>query len=160
MGVGVAMLLAGCEGGGISSGVTPDVTNAPAPGFQNMQAGSEEDFMLNVGRRTYFSAGSSSLDGTAKVTLDKQAAWLNRHTGWKVKVQGFADDPGSETQNVDLSQKRAAAVRDYLTSKGVDPKRMWIKGYGKARIVKECADVTCKSQNRRVVTNLRDELEE
>ena len=84
--------------------------------------------MLNVGRRTYFKAGSAVLDGTAKVTLDKQANWLNRNTDWKIKVQGFADDPGSDTTNVELSRKRAAAVRDYLVSKGVDHKTLVDQG--------------------------------
>ncbi|MBB4304272.1 peptidoglycan-associated lipoprotein [Rhodobium orientis] len=156
--IAAALALGACEGG-LSSVATPDKTNAPAPGFENMRAGSEEDFMLNVGRRTYFKAGSAELDDTARVTLDKQAVWLNEHTRWKIKVQGFADDPGSDAANKALSEKRAANVRDYLVAQGVDAKRMWIKGYGKERIVRDCADLVCKSQNRRAITNLRDEFE-
>jgi peptidoglycan-associated lipoprotein len=97
---------------------SPDKTDAPAAGFEKLTSGSEEDFMLNVGRRTYFAESSAVLDDTAKVTLDKQAAWLAKHTGWKVKVQGFADDPGSADKQVDISKKRAQAVYDYLVSKG------------------------------------------
>ncbi len=159
-----ALVVGACESGGISTPIgstasTPDVTNAPAVGFENMRAGSEEDFMLNVGRRTYFRAGSARLDDTARVTLGKQAIWLDKYTGWKIKVQGFADDPGSETANVALSRKRAEAVRGFLISKGIAGNRMWIKGYGKKRIIRECADIKCKSQNRRVITNLREEFE-
>ncbi|MDJ0514669.1 MAG: OmpA family protein [Methyloceanibacter sp.] len=149
----VSAFLAGCET------VIPDVTGAPAAGFENLRAGSEEDFILNVGRRTYFASGSAEIDQTARLTLDKQAEWLNANTRWKIKLQGHADDPGSEDENVALSARRAEAVMAYLVSKGVDRNRMWSKGYGRERLVRDCEDITCKSQNRRVVSNLRDEFD-
>ncbi|PLX45023.1 MAG: hypothetical protein C0605_01610, partial [Hyphomicrobiales bacterium] len=123
-------LLPGCRTGGI----IPNVTNAPAPGFENVKTGSEEDFMLNVGRRTYFTSGSVELSNTARVTLDKQAEWLIKHPNWKIKLQGFADDPGSESANRALSARRAETVLNYLASKGVERSRMWAKGYGRERI--------------------------
>src|SRR5690606_1115456 len=107
----------------------------------------------------FFAANSAELDSTAKVTLDKQAAWLQQHPNWLVKLQGFADDNGSDAAQVALSQKRADAVMNYLASKGVDRRRMWAKGYGKNREVRACSDRSCKVQNRRVVTNLRTEYE-
>jgi peptidoglycan-associated lipoprotein len=134
-------------------------TNDPAAGFANMQPGSEEDFILNVGRRTFFAAGSAELDSVARTTLDQQAAWLVKNPRWLVKLQGFADDSGSDAQQVALSQKRADAAMAYLVSKGVDAKRMWAKGYGKDREVRACTDRSCKVQNRRVVTNLRNEYD-
>jgi peptidoglycan-associated lipoprotein len=134
---------------------TPDETNQPAAGYENVHPGSEEDFVLNVGRRTFFAADSAALDSTAKTTLDNQAAWLTQNTRWLVKLQGFADDSGGEGAQVSLSQKRADAVMAYLVSKGVEPSRMWAKGYGKDREVRACTDKSCKVQNRRVVTNLR-----
>jgi peptidoglycan-associated lipoprotein len=155
---GLGMALAACSSiDKLTS--SPDKTDAPAAGFEKHVAGSEEDFMLNVGRRTYFTKGSHSLDDTAKVTLEKQAQWLAKYGSWKIKVQGFSDDPGSADQNKALSKKRAQAVYDYLTSKGVASNRMWLKGYGRERLVRDCADISCKSQNRRVISNLRDEFE-
>lgn len=145
-----ALVLGGClgsTGGG----------SAPAGAVTAVPAGSEEDFMINVGRRTYFTEGSAVLDSTAKVTLDKQAVWLAQYPNWPIKVQGFADDPGSEEQDVKLSQERADAVRAYLISKGVAPDRIWAKGYGRQRLVLDCPDISCKSQNRRAVTNLQDD---
>ena len=41
-------------------------TNDPAPGFENVSAGSEEDFILNVGRRTYFTQDSAALDAALR----------------------------------------------------------------------------------------------
>jgi len=137
---------------------TPDVTNAEIAGFQNVQPGSEEDFILNVGRRIYFTQGSAALDSVAKATLDTQVAWLAKNPRWLLKLQGFADDPGaSETA---LSQQRADAVMNYLAAGGIDRNRMWAKGYGKERLVRDCPDNACRSQNRRVVSNLRDERDE
>lgn len=130
-------------------------TNEPAPGFENVAAGSEEDFILNVGRRIYFTRDSATLDSVAMATLDNQAAWLNRNPNWLLKLQGFADDSGSASQMEALSQKRADAAMAYLASKGVDAKRMWARGYGNDREVRDCNDRSCQVQNRRVVTNLR-----
>ncbi len=93
----------------------------------------------------------------AKTTLDGQIAWLNKYPQWLVKLQGFADDPGSDSAQVALSQKRADAVMSYLAAGGVAQSRMWAKGYGKDRQVRDCPDKACKVQNRRVVTNLRNE---
>lgn len=155
-----AGILAGCASvdevayPGLSSSAA---TGTPINAFANLKPGSEEDFIMNAGRRTYFKANSAVLDGTAKATLDKQAQWLAQHPKWKVKLQGHADDPSS---NGRLSSQRADAVMAYLASRGVSADRMWSKGYGRKRLVQDCADITCKSQNRRVVSNLREELED
>ncbi len=153
--IGLAALAA-CSSSSTLKQPKPDVTNAEVANFQNVQPGSEEDFILNVGRRTYFTQGSAELDSVAKTTLDGQAAWLRKYPSWLVKLQGFADDQGSAAQMVTLSQKRADVVMAYLTSQGIDGSRMWAKGYGKDRLVRACTENSCKVQNRRVVTNLRD----
>src|SRR5262249_8898312 len=48
--------------------------------------GSNEDFIVNVGRRIFFSDNSAELSDTAKATLDKQAEWLNTYAGYKIKI--------------------------------------------------------------------------
>ena len=123
-------------------------------------AGSREDLVLNVGRRVYFTHDSAALDSVAKATLDSQAAWLARNPNWLIKLQGFADDSGSEAKMKTLSQQRADAAMAYLVSKGVDARRMWAKGYGNDREVRDCTERSCKVQNRRVVTNLRAQRDE
>ena len=154
----LAMLLASCASTG-NRGFTrasqppAEATDAPVEGGINVQSGSEEDFIVNVGRRTFFAESSATHYDTARMSHDKQAIWLNDHPQWKVKLQGFADDPGSATQQTALSQKRADAARDYLVSKGIAKERMRAKGYGRDRLVGDCADIECKAQNRRVITN-------
>jgi peptidoglycan-associated lipoprotein len=162
--LGILVLLAGCagsKGGDGGSGLTAadDVTNAPVGGGVNVTPGSEEDFMVSVGRRTFFKQSSAELDEVARATLDQQAQWLNQYPQWKVKLQGSADDPGSPQAQRALSQKRAEAVRDYLAMQGIGRERMLAKGYGRERIGDDCPQIECKSQNRRVVTNLQDKPE-
>ena len=135
-------------------------TNAPASGFESVAPGSEEDFIINIGRRVYFAANSATLDDTSKVTLDQQAAWLNRYPSWLIKIQGFADDPGNKQKNKQVSQQRADVVMNYLVSRGVAPNRMWSKGYGRDRLIRDCPESKCKSQNRRVISNLRSEFDD
>ncbi|TDI55053.1 MAG: OmpA family protein [Alphaproteobacteria bacterium] len=156
--VSLAGFVAGCTTVNLTR--TPDETNAPAPGFETVSVGSEEDFIINVGRRTYFAKGSATLDATAMRTLDAQAAWLSGNRRWLVKLQGHADDPGSVEADRLLSQRRAEAVMAYLVTRGVAPSRLWAKGYARDRLVRDCPDIECKAQNRRVVSNLRTEKDD
>lgn len=135
-------------------------TNDPAAGFENVKPGSEEDFILAAGRRIYFAQGSAALDDTAKVTINNQIAFLNQYPRWFAKLQGFADDPGGNAKMVQLSQQRADAVMNYMIANGVAANRLWAKGYGKERVVRECTERACQVQNRRVITNLRTTREE
>jgi peptidoglycan-associated lipoprotein len=155
------LLLAGCTSSGNNSNVASPTegTNAPVAGGINTTPGSEEDFMVSVGRRTFFKQSSAELDDTARTTLDKQAQWLNQYPQWKVKLQGSADDPGAPAMQKTLSQKRADAVRDYLAAQGIASNRMLAKGYGREKIGEDCPEIECKSQNRRVVTNLQENPE-
>lgn len=159
--VAAATLVAACSDTtrtvlSVESGGT---TDDPAEGFENIKSGSEEDFIMSVGRRIYFTSNSDKLDDVAVETLDLQADWLRRHPSWLVKLQGFADDSNSELANVALSEKRANNAMAYLAAKGVDPRRMWAKGYGTERIVRDCDKIACKALNRRVIVNLRKEFD-
>ena len=135
-------------------------TDDPAAGFENNQPGSEEDFILSAGRRIYFTEGSAALDETARATVDNQVAFLRKYPRWFAKLQGFADDPGGNAKMVQLSQQRADAVMNYMITSGIEPGRLWSKGYGKERVVRACTERACKVQNRRVITNLRNSREE
>jgi outer membrane protein OmpA-like peptidoglycan-associated protein len=130
-------------------------TDDPAAGFESVQPGSEEDFILTAGRRIYFAENSAALDDTSRATINNQIAFLQKYPKWYAKLQGFADDPGSAAKMTQLSQQRADAVMNYMISSGVPANRLWAKGYGKDREVRSCSERACKVQNRRVVTNLR-----
>ena len=68
----------------------------------------------------------------------------------KVEVQGHSDARGDAKYNLNLSDRRAAAVREYLVSKGVAADRLLSKGYGESKPVVDEDNESAWSQNRRV----------
>ncbi|MDP3825856.1 MAG: OmpA family protein, partial [Polaromonas sp.] len=73
-----------------------------------------------------------------------------------VTVTGYTDRLGSDAYNLKLSQQRAEAVRNYLTSKGVAANRLTAVGKGESNPVVTCNDrkrtdlINCLAPNRRV----------
>jgi len=117
--------------------------------------GSQQDFVVNVGDRVFFETDSSELTTQSRATLDKQAQWLTNYSQYsQFTIEGHADERGTREYNIALGARRAQAVRDYLTSRGIAPNRMRTISYGKERPVAVCNDISCWSQNRRAVTVL------
>jgi len=116
--------------------------------------GSQQDFVVNVGDRVFFDTDSSELSEQARVTLDKQAQWLNNYNRYAFTIEGHADERGTREYNIALGARRAQTVREYLISRGVQAQRMRTISYGKERPVAVCNDISCWSQNRRAVTVL------
>lgn len=82
-----------------------------------------------------FDSGKTTLKSTAKKSLDAVAGVLtSTYAGDRVRVSGFTDtDPIKKSgykSNYHLGFERAYAVREYLTSKGVDAKRIYLASYG------------------------------
>ncbi|MGE0749090.1 MAG: peptidoglycan-associated lipoprotein Pal [Variibacter sp.] len=116
--------------------------------------GSAQDFVVNVGDRVFFETDSTELTPQAVATLDKQAQWLQRYNRYTFTIEGHADERGTREYNIALGARRAQAVQDFLTSRGIDRSRMRTISYGKERPVAVCDDISCWSQNRRAVTVL------
>jgi len=76
-----------------------EATGVPVGAGVDVPPGSNEDFIVNVGRRIYFDESSAEINDTAKVTLQKQADWLSRYRRYRIKIEGFADDRGSPEHN-------------------------------------------------------------
>ena len=67
-----------------------------------------------------------------------------------IVVYGYTDNVGALDMNMDLSQKRAAAVRDYLVSKGIPQDLVTGEGKGPADPISDNNSVEGRAQNRRV----------
>jgi len=114
--------------------------------------GSREDFAVNVGDRVFFGFDRFDLSPEATATLDRQAAWLKQYPSVTVTVEGHADERGTREYNLALGERRAAAVKNYLTALGVDAARVQTISYGAERPAVTGSNEAAWSQNRRGVT--------
>lgn len=83
-------------------------------------------------------------------TLNSVAVVLDEFDKTTVTVAGHADARGSDSYNLDLSQRRALSVSNYLAAQGVDPRRLNAIGYGESRPIGDNASAAGQSANRRV----------
>ena len=120
-------------------------TGAGAPG-------SQQEFIVTVGDRVFFTTDSSSLTSEAMATLDKQAQWLNQYPNYRIMIEGHADERGTREYNIALGARRSSIVVNYLVGRGVNAQRITSQSFGKERPVAICNDISCWSQNRRAVT--------
>jgi peptidoglycan-associated lipoprotein len=97
----------------------------------------------------YFDYDSTDLREESRASLQKNLEWLKRWTSTKVLIEGHADSRGTNEYNLALAERRAAAVRDYLTSLGLSADRMNVVSKGEEQ--PSCTDETeaCWQQNRR-----------
>lgn len=96
-------------------------------------AGSEQDFVVNVGDRVYFDLDSYDIRSEAFPRLDAQATWLQRYPNVTIRIEGNADERGTREYNLALGARRAEAVRSYLIGRGVSVGRIDTISYGKER---------------------------
>jgi peptidoglycan-associated lipoprotein len=96
-----------------------------------------------------FDFDKSELRADAKAALDQKLPILNANTGVTIRIAGHTDSRGSGEYNLQLGQRRAAAVRDYLTARGVAASRVELVSYGEERPLCQTQDEGCWSQNRR-----------
>ncbi|MFC2113038.1 OmpA family protein [Bacteroidota bacterium] len=68
----------------------------------------------------------------AMVSLDKLIETLNDNPTITIELMAHTDSRDSPEFNLDLSQKRAQSVVDYLIERGIDPVRLTAKGYGES----------------------------
>jgi outer membrane protein OmpA-like peptidoglycan-associated protein len=116
------------------------------------------DFQLAAGDRVFFGESSADLGARARTVLAGQARWLARHRDERVVIEAHADDHGSQEANLELSERRAAAVRERLLDEGVDASRIEVRAFGKDRPLATCRAPECAAQNRRVVTSIGQPL--
>ncbi len=97
-----------------------------------------------------FVVNRAELTIDAKKILDFVAQSLNANTDVTFEIQGHASSEGSDSYNMNLSERRAASVRAYLQDKGVSASRMTSKGYGETQPIADNATEEGRKQNRRV----------
>ncbi|GFM53043.1 OmpA family protein [Pseudomonas capsici] len=102
-----------------------------------------------------FATDSSSIASSFYSPLNNLANSLKQFNQNNIEIVGYTDSTGSRQHNMDLSQQRAQSVSTYLTSQGVDPARLSVRGAGPDQPIASNADVNGRAQNRRVEVNLK-----
>jgi outer membrane protein OmpA-like peptidoglycan-associated protein len=97
-----------------------------------------------------FDTGRADINPQMRPILDKFAEGLRADPYATVRIIGHTDSTGSDAVNNPLSVSRAAAVRDYLIDRGVQPNRIVIDGRGSREPVADNATPQGRAQNRRV----------
>ena len=131
---------------------------AIAEGGERMSLGLPQgvaaEFQNRAGDRVFFAESSAELGARALAAIDAQAAWLLQHPSLAITIEGHADDWGSTRENLELAERRAAAVRKSLIVRGVAAERIATISFGRTRRAADCAEPMCRAQNRRSITVL------
>jgi outer membrane protein OmpA-like peptidoglycan-associated protein len=99
----------------------------------------------------YFSFNSDGIRDESERSLREIGQILQRHPEWKLSIEGHTDGIASQTFNVDLSRRRAAAVKQALITRyGIASTRLTTAGYGKSRPIDTNDTPEGRARNRRV----------
>jgi outer membrane protein OmpA-like peptidoglycan-associated protein len=99
----------------------------------------------------YFDFASDRLKPESTPVLDEIAQVMEKHPDWKLSVSGHTDNIGGDAYNLDLSKRRAAAVKQALVTRyHVAPDRLSTEGYGASRPVDTNDTLEGRARNRRV----------
>ncbi len=95
----------------------------------------------------YFELGSVELTPASKQNLDSLVNILQDNPRITIELGSHTDATGSSLFNLNISERRAIAVAEYLSSKGIDAKRLIAKGYGETEPINQCVDgVPCTKE--------------
>jgi OmpA-OmpF porin, OOP family len=97
-----------------------------------------------------FAPGQATLTAAAMRQLSPLVTLLKEQPKRNIRIAGYTDSSGTESSNLDLSQRRADAVRDFLMENGISPNRIVARGYGEADPVASNTTVAGRRENRRV----------
>ena len=103
----------------------------------------------------FFDVDKDTIKPQSKKTLDAAVKVLKEFGDVKVEVSGHTDSDGDRQHNVDLSQRRADAVKKYLVDKGIDTARITTRGAGPDQPIADNTTKDGKAKNRRIEFKLQ-----
>jgi outer membrane protein OmpA-like peptidoglycan-associated protein len=101
-----------------------------------------------------FDTGKSTIKKESSGSLDAIVAIMNEYKTVNFKIEGHTDSSGKPLSNLKLSKTRAAAVKKYLTDKGISETRLSSEGYGSKKPIASNKTLKGRNLNRRVEINL------
>lgn len=107
-------------------------------------------------KNIFFASGSAKLLAKSYASLNNVVTVLKDNPTFKVDIEGHTDITGLKEKNMVLSQDRAASVKAYLVSKGIDDSRITSTGFGPDKPIADNKTAAGKAKNRRVEMKLRN----
>ncbi|HEX2613762.1 MAG TPA: peptidoglycan-associated lipoprotein Pal [Fibrobacteria bacterium] len=105
--------------------------------------------LAEVVKPIYFAYDQSSLSDQGKATAEAIARLLQEFPEVTLRIEGHADERGTNEYNLALGERRAQAVQQYLSSYGVDAGRVSVLSYGEEKPASEGKDESAWALNRR-----------
>ena len=97
-----------------------------------------------------FETGKAAITPDSAKVLEQIVQLLKDNPDLKLRVEGHTDNVGKGKENVELSKKRAAAVKEWLAKGGVEAGRLTTEGFGDKKPVADNKDDEGRAKNRRV----------
>jgi outer membrane protein OmpA-like peptidoglycan-associated protein len=142
--------------GGVAGGVIGNKMDKQAREIQTALPGAVvervgEGIKLTLGENSVrFDTNKSTLTATAKTNLDRLVPVFQSYADTDIVIYGYTDSTGAVDYNQTLSEQRAASVKSYLGSKGLNTSRFTTTGLGIADPIATNDTPDGRSQNRRV----------
>ena len=142
--------------GGVAGGVIGNKMDKQArqideaiPGAEVERVGEGIKLVLNE-NAVRFDTSKSTLTAAAKANLDKLIPVFQEYAETNITIFGYTDSTGPADFNLKLSGERAASVRNYLISKGLNTGRFTVTGMGIADPIASNETTSGRAENRRV----------
>lgn len=140
-----SMLLIGLIGCGTHKIVAVDLQVDPKPVVVKKV---QPPKTVKIRDKVLFDFDSYKLDGEAMAIVQKVSSLMAKYPDTVLALEGYTDKYGPENYNMDLSLKRANAVKDALINSGVQSERIVkVEGFGKTKLIPNLTN----RENRRVL---------
>lgn len=97
-----------------------------------------------------FDTDKASLQPDGKTAVDEITKVLKSDSNLKLAINGYTDNSGNDSHNIQLSKERATAVLNAITTSGIDKTRLSAEGFGSKNPIADNRSEEGKAQNRRV----------
>ncbi|MDR3608211.1 MAG: OmpA family protein [Oligoflexia bacterium] len=145
-----AIIALGIGSGCASKKTQAENENAPVIANADENAAGDSDSGKAMGLETvHFPFDSFTLDSKGKSTLKANAEILKAHPSVKIQIEGHCDARGGIQYNIALGEKRANAVKNYLTDMEISGDRVTTISFGKERPVDPGTTEEAYAKNRR-----------
>lgn len=118
--------------------------------IDNIKANESDKGIVLTLNNVIFAHNSSKLEPGGRRTISRIAEFLKKNPQQYIKIEGYTDSTGDQEYNLDLSRRRAEAVREVLLSRNVSAERVSVEAFGEKYPVASNEVPSGRQQNRRV----------